>query len=56
MESMLPDETRKPRRGSPSTATLVGSVQSGWAMKPTRYPRDSSSLVMIAEPNEGWST
>ena len=27
--------TKKPRRGSPSTLMLAGSVQSGWQMMPT---------------------
>ena len=36
IESMLPADTRNPRRGSPNTHTLAGSRQSGCAMTPTR--------------------
>ena len=52
-ESILPEETRKPSRGSPNTVILASSFQSGCAMMPTEYPCACSNLVIMACPKEG---
>ena len=48
--------TRNPRRGFPSNVMLSLSFQSGCGIIPTLYPKDSKTLLIIACPNDEWST
>jgi len=56
IESTAPAAMPMNRRGAPSVFMQSGSWMSGWAMRPTRKPLDSSTRPITAAPKAGWST